>query len=1045
LDGTFRGPGVVQVDAEIRSGAIHVGLLDRERNVFVGHCVLRPGLGSGSIPFDEAQGRSLILSNAAGGQESEAVFQMIQLGTGLQSESQGRDRRSLASADLRPLAPDFQGVGTTWDRTDARLVTNRTTGYQVRWPLDGTFRGPGVVQVDAEIRSGAIHVGLLDRERNVFVGHCVLRPGLGSGSIPFDEAQGRSLILSNAAGGQESEAVFRAIAVNRPHATRAKVVTAADTLREDQRADSRYAGSPPYLFSSWEFVFLFLPATLTAVAMTTRRVGLLVGTLVAASMIWYSAWDVRFAPLIVASIVGNWLLGKWVGRTGSKGALTVAVLLNLIPLAWFKYTNFAFTVVGLDAGDWILPDFLPAVLPLGISFYTFQQIGYVVDVRTCPDKQEPSLWRYALFVLFFPQLVAGPIVQHGQFLPQLGKSRDMPTWFARGCAYFAIGVAKKLMVADPIGSRIEPLFSSGGCADASQALAAIVGYGSQLYFDFSAYSDMAIGLGAMFGFEIPVNFRSPYQATSVTDFWRRWHITLSTFLRDYVYIPLGGNRGKSWTRYRNLILTMLIGGLWHGAGWAFVLWGGMHGILLAIEHLFRSKFPRVTFGWAARPMTLLAVFMLWVPFRTEDMTLALEIVSRLFVPGWKVDPVLFGYCAVSMGIALAAPNSHVIVPRLSAWPIRVRRMAWGLARRSGAYAILALAILSILISTYYANRWDARAQQHGISGSTARGIVNNRGDLRNNMLRVEVLAHPGPKWVVAGPSFASGMPTLEVVRPGAPSVIAGSAGIGGQSLGNWGRTAMAVCDFPGVEVVLVAVSPIALTGAIDGEPFRSQGWDLMELTGIRPEQRDPLATLGPTRLSPIDAGVALLTADVMASRWFQLHGFARLLVDSVFASPVGAKHLTSDVEALAGATLNEWRAGPRSSVADPLNGRDDRFGWTARGVLESLAPGGAARKALAALRTHAASRGIRLVVYDTPTVAPADADGFYPTDFWRDYARAIRLACAESQIEYWDLSGYLPWSGVAMNDFIHPTSRGRELVLIELCRRLRDSATGGGH
>ena len=246
------------------------------------------------------------------------------------------------------------------------------------------------------------------------------------------------------------------------------VAASATASRKDQLADNRYSGSPPYLFSSWEFVFLFLPVVLSLAAIARTRVGWLVGVLVLASFVWYSAWDVRFAPLITVSVLGNWLLGKWVARTGSKSILTLAVVLNLLPLLWFKYTRFGFVSVGLRSEDWILPDFLPVVLPLGISFYTFQQIGYIVDVRSRPEQQEPSLWHYSLFVLFFPQLVAGPIVQHRQFLPQLGKSREMSRWFAKGLTYFVLGVGKKLLIADPIGASIDPFFAPGGCTDASQ-------------------------------------------------------------------------------------------------------------------------------------------------------------------------------------------------------------------------------------------------------------------------------------------------------------------------------------------------------------------------------------------------------------------------------------------------------------------------------------------------------------------------------------------------------------------------------------------------
>jgi D-alanyl-lipoteichoic acid acyltransferase DltB (MBOAT superfamily) len=951
----------------------------------------------------------------------------------------------LGTNELLSAKPEFVGTGTLWEQvpTGARLRTNDTSGYQVRWPLDGLHQGPGGVCIEADVRSGAIHVGLLDREQNRFLDSCILKPTAGTGTLRFDQAQGRTLILSNASGGTVSEAIVRIAEIRAPGALPeppAPVAVAPSSNREDQLADNRYSGSPPYLFSSWEFVFLFLPVTLSLAAIARTRGASLVGVLVLASFLWYSAWDVRFAPLIAASILGNWLLGKWVARSGSKRVLALAIFINLLPLVWFKYTRFGFATVGLRSEDWILPDFLPAVLPLGISFYTFQQIGYIIDVRSRPEQQEPSFWRYALFVLFFPQLVAGPIVQHRQFLPQVGQVRNMPSWFAKGLAYFALGVGKKLLIADPIGASIDPFFSAEGCTDASQAWAAIIGYGCQLYFDFSGYSDMAIGLGAMFGFDIPVNFMSPYKASSITEFWRRWHMTLSVFLRDYVYIPLGGNRGKPWTRYRNLMLTMLIGGLWHGAGWAFVLWGGLHGALLAAEHYCRGRFPRISFGWLARPLTLLAVLLLWVPFRTEDVEVAFGILSKAIVPGWTIDSRLSAYCLGGLLIATLAPNSHSIAPRIATWPRDVAKAAWGFACRSGAYAMAALAALSVAISTYYTERWDVSLAQGRLTSATERAIGNKQGDLRNNMLRVEALAHAGPKWIVAGPSFATGMPTFLVPRKEKDSVTAGCAGIGGQALGNWGRTAMAICDMPGVEAIVIAVSPVSLTGAVDVAPFESQGWDLMQSLGIKPKATNRLSTLGPTQLSVTEVASALTTADIREARWFQLHGYARLLLESTWHRAASPELLTPERRAAGAARLETWRKGDSGeAVNDQVNGTDAKFRWQSRGVIESISEGGAAWESFEALRDHAAHRGVRLVVYETPTVSVADSAAHYPPAFWDEYSRRMRLMSDKLGIEYWDLSHFLPWSGSAMRDFVHPSTAAREVLLIELCRRMQDS------
>ncbi|MDP7034056.1 MAG: MBOAT family O-acyltransferase, partial [Planctomycetota bacterium] len=258
--------------------------------------------------------------------------------------------------------------------------------------------------------------------------------------------------------------------------------------------------------------------------------------------------------------------------------------------------------------------------------------------------------------------MAGPIVHHTQLLPQIDAQPDRPSLMLRGVVYFLIGLSKKVLIADTIGPAIDPFFEVGGTTGAIESLAAITGYSVQLYFDFSGYSDMALGLAAMFGFTLPINFASPYQATSIVEFWRRWHITLSAFLRDYVYIPLGGNQKGRLRRYINLLLTMLIGGLWHGAGWAFVIWGGLHGLALATQHLVNTHLPDIRLGRLATPVTMVLVFCLWVPFRAERMDVTLEIFSGLTNWGGQIDWLPGVTIAIGLVIAFFMPNSNVISP-----------------------------------------------------------------------------------------------------------------------------------------------------------------------------------------------------------------------------------------------------------------------------------------------------------------------------------------------------------------------------------------------
>ncbi|WJR81225.1 MBOAT family O-acyltransferase [Bradyrhizobium sp. NP1] len=395
------------------------------------------------------------------------------------------------------------------------------------------------------------------------------------------------------------------------------------------------------LFSSFTFVFQFLPATILAFAAARRhspRAGIMV--LVGASLVFYGAWRPVYLLLFLASVLANFSLGlamddparrRVVGMTG--------VALNLSLLCFFKYTNFLLDNLRMVSGA-SLP-FADIVLPLGISFFTFQQIAYLVDVMR-GAKVERDIVSYTLFVSFFPHLIAGPLVHHAEMIPQFkrGRTGRSALLAARGSAIFAAGLFKKVFIADNLAQFANPVFAhvdGGGAVTASWAWLATLAYTLQIYFDFSGYSDMAIGLALMFGIRLPVNFRSPYKATSIIDFWRRWHITLSRFLRDYLYIPLGGNRRGASRRYANLMLTMLLGGLWHGAGWNFLVWGGLHGAYLCVNHVWlmwrpeRKHRPSPTwtgraFGWT---LTFIAVVVAWVFFRARTMAGAGQLLCGL--------------------------------------------------------------------------------------------------------------------------------------------------------------------------------------------------------------------------------------------------------------------------------------------------------------------------------------------------------------------------------------------------------------------------------
>src|SRR6476619_2521483 len=397
------------------------------------------------------------------------------------------------------------------------------------------------------------------------------------------------------------------------------------------------------LFSSYTFLFQFLPATVLAFAAARRhspRAGIMV--LAGASLFFYGAWRPVYLLLLLASIGFNFWLGLRMEDPLRRSTFgTCGVAANLALLCYFKYTNFLFDSFTALTGT-PLP-FVNVILPLGISFFTFQQIAYLVDVMR-GAKVERDIVSYTLFVSFFPHLIAGPLVHHAEMIPQFkrGRTGRSAVLAARGLAIFAAGLFKKVVIADNLAQFVSPVFAhvdAGGGVTTPWAWLATLAYSLQIYFDFSGYSDMAVGLALLFGIRLPVNFRSPYQAASIIEFWRRWHITLSRFLRDYLYIPLGGNRLGERRRYINLAIVMLLGGLWHGANWTFVVWGGVHALMLGVNHAWRaipasnsSVFNTRAAEWSAVLLTFVAVTLAWIPFRVNSLSNAGTMLSYLASP-----------------------------------------------------------------------------------------------------------------------------------------------------------------------------------------------------------------------------------------------------------------------------------------------------------------------------------------------------------------------------------------------------------------------------
>jgi alginate O-acetyltransferase complex protein AlgI len=448
------------------------------------------------------------------------------------------------------------------------------------------------------------------------------------------------------------------------------------------------------LFSSSQFLFAFLPLTIVAVSLLGHFMGrqaALIG-LIAASLAFYGWWNPPYLALIGASVIVNFAFGLTLLKARSKIILAIAVIFNLGLLGYYKYAGFFADIANDLFGTQIETGSI--ILPLAISFFTFQQIAYQVDVYEGKIRSK-NFAHYSLFVCFFPQLIAGPIVHHREVTPQFEDARAFRLTaqnILAGSVLFTIGLFKKVVVADGLDPYADALFDAPVLQPTLiDAWAGTLAYGFQIYFDFSAYTDMAMGLARFFNIRLPLNFFSPYKAVNIIDFWRRWHITLSRFLRDYLYIPLGGNRKGKLRRYLNLLITMLLGGLWHGASWTFIAWGALHGFYLAINHAWRSVRRSLKIGPAqpttlsrgvARLVTFIAVMIAWTFFRADSFSDAFAVIvgmaglNGLILPqaladamggapfgltaGVTIlgDPVLYVWLAVLLIAVWCAPNTQ---------------------------------------------------------------------------------------------------------------------------------------------------------------------------------------------------------------------------------------------------------------------------------------------------------------------------------------------------------------------------------------------------
>ncbi len=481
------------------------------------------------------------------------------------------------------------------------------------------------------------------------------------------------------------------------------------------------------LFNSPEFLIGFLPVVLAGYFFLAARGSskAVLVWLTLASLVFYGWWNPAYLWLIGGSMVGNFWLGRLVKPTGVAGRsnrrqrwawLVFGVATNLLALAYYKYANFFLENWQLVTGQsW---DWDKVVLPLAISFFTFTQVAYLVDAWRGQTRRYTFL-EYCFFVAFFPQLIAGPIVLHNEMMPQIRRAGAFG-WLwengAIGSAMFILGLFKKVVLADGCAGWASPFFdgaANGVTFTATAVWAGVLAYTFQLYFDFSGYSDMAMGLSRIFGLRLPINFASPYRATSIVEFWRRWHITLSRFLKQYLYIPLGGNRRGVWLRYSNLLITMLLGGLWHGAGWTFVIWGALHGLYLVVNHAFNSWVGKLgllkemetlwmkSVGWG---LTMGAVTLGWVFFRASDLPTAGRILGMMFgsQAGSALVPSPWLWLATMAAIVLLLPNTADYFARVGAVveerPFRDRWYQW---KPTFAHGLLAGALLFICLGQFF--------------------------------------------------------------------------------------------------------------------------------------------------------------------------------------------------------------------------------------------------------------------------------------------------------------------------------------------------------
>ncbi len=778
------------------------------------------------------------------------------------------------------------------------------------------------------------------------------------------------------------------------------------------------------VFSNFQFIFLFLPFVVL-VHELIKKPRWQIYFLIIASWIFFDLGSTKIARIsILISICFNYAISLWIPKSRSRIPLIIGLLFNIALLIYFKYGSFFIEIFQLNPSVFRTG----TVFPLALSFYTFQQIAYLIDCYKSKHS-ERNLANYGHFILFFPQLINGPIMRYREMSPQIHERKKDPGLLTAGWICFLIGFTKKFFIADSLGLIVDPLFSLNSGLTFQQSIIATLGYTFQIYFDFSGYSDMAIGVGAMFGFRIPVNFNSPYKARSVADFWRRWHMTLSQWLRDYLYIPMGGNRKGEARQYLSLMITMLICGLWHGQGWTFFLWGCLHGTLLVISNFYKKHVNIFNFRYMGVLFTFCSVALLWVLFRAKNVDQAMMIYRGFinFEPWqWNYKELLILVCFV----IVAMPNSQKIAHALLNKYENAGAYLHGFQMRFSIYSLISCSILIIIMFGFYFYRWDLDIYKKYVFRTDVAGINNQKGDFRSNLFLNEVFQGNENRVVIVGSSFTMSCGAFRFDNNGR-KYRSGTIGIGGNFLNNGLRSAMSASSLPGVSMIILGISPLNMGPIHQNVVFASQGMEGLNLLGF-PFKQSKLGSVFPldinlTNITHIITGFA-------GKHCFQFHEFLGKFSTHLM-SRQASKYETiqfdtktrNDFLVKLETELEQSKMKP-VPVKNTDNGKNETFKWEKRGIMSSIMPGGDVYKALKNLHTYLNSRNVRLVVYDTPTPDYDNAANIYPKGFLETYRKQMQTSTKALKIEYYDLIDFFPWTGEFMNDFIHPSGKARKYI-----------------